>query len=291
MPAKEKFPSLGAQAPEVRHCNAVDLHRSNNYYMVWWDCKGCQNRVMDQRVTRSGSGEPGPVTYYAVPPCPLSPNYRGEASMPVPPGLQATPPLERGSGAAAWNNASPPPPPQAFKGAAAAARSPVTPQTGYTREDEEILQAARQIVAQRNSLLPKPPSPAASASHAAGSKDRDWNVVDNPMGVNHWMPEPAGKTGMGQWTDPSPTPSFGTVPTNPTRTRIGAMLHGTKRSAAHDGPENMEVSPETPAAPSTPAEDWLDGLVTAMSQAMTQAAVQTLAQAKAKAMASPRPPQ
>lgn len=94
--------------------------------MVWWDCSKCFHRVMDISLKKAEE-----TRYYAVPPCPISPNFN--PSIPVPPVKvkkevrPATPPLNT-----------------------AQYRTQKSQETfGYTAEENTILKEARKILQQK----------------------------------------------------------------------------------------------------------------------------------------------
>jgi hypothetical protein len=65
---KAKYPSLGENPPAVPHCKSEQLDQGGNRHMTWWDCRHCGHRVCEIPTNKN------PV-YYAVPPCPLSPDW------------------------------------------------------------------------------------------------------------------------------------------------------------------------------------------------------------------------
>jgi hypothetical protein len=85
---KAKYPPLGPVPPEVPHCAPNQVKKGNNVYMHWWDCVGCHHRIVEYSLTKNE------WTYFAVPPCPLSPNYVPD--VPIPKAKMMTvPPLAR----------------------------------------------------------------------------------------------------------------------------------------------------------------------------------------------------
>ena len=119
-------PLLGTLPPPVEHCAADQLLRGGNAYMVWWDRSKCFHRIMDISLKK-----PEETNYYAVPPCPISPNYH--PGVPAPP-LKVkkevrlpTPPLNGGQSRVQTGQGN----------------------QGYSSEDRVILQEARKILQQK----------------------------------------------------------------------------------------------------------------------------------------------
>lgn len=91
MPKLGKYPALGSTPPRVPHCAEDSLIVGQNHCMRWWNCAGCNHRVMDHSFFRNE------VIYYAVPPCPRSPDFDAKGKTKGKPvNLTAeTPPLHR----------------------------------------------------------------------------------------------------------------------------------------------------------------------------------------------------
>ena len=88
---KDKFPEL-QEPPEFPHTLENNLSRGANQTTIWWDCKTCENRVVQTNKQTS-------ITkYFAVPACAGTPGASKLTKAPVPPTLQEqipTPPSWR----------------------------------------------------------------------------------------------------------------------------------------------------------------------------------------------------
>ena len=146
--AKEKFPSLGSTPQELRHCDPSALNPGGNKFASWWDCKGCNHRIVD---IKKSTGE---LNYYAVPPCSLSPSFDP---------LQPVPTISQARAEVVSSKA----PPLCRKDAE---KTPFQARTvkeppSYTDEEEQVLARARQILKEKSeesagkTAVPKPPPP------------------------------------------------------------------------------------------------------------------------------------
>jgi hypothetical protein len=139
---KEKFPELQGP-PEFPHTLEENLKRGANQSTVWWDCKTCNNRVVETKKSTMIS------KYFAVPACSGTPGANKQLKAPVPSTLKQelqTPPL--------WRK------PQKEK--------------DYTAEEQEVLDKAREILEKKS----KPASMASSSTE--DPKARNYSKRSTP---------------------------------------------------------------------------------------------------------------